>query len=151
VAEDKTLIIYDGDCIFCKNYARLVRLRETVGDVEMIDARSSDPRIAEYWRRGYDLNEGMLFVYKGRVHYGSEAVHVIASLSNPSSWFSRLNIVIFSRKLAADLLYPILKIGRRVTLILRGRQLISRPEVRPNDSMISRHREERQHSNHHRD
>ncbi len=27
---DPALIIYDGDCIFCQNYVRLVRLRETL-------------------------------------------------------------------------------------------------------------------------
>ncbi len=78
---DPALIIYDGDCIFCQNYVRLVRLRETLGKVELVDARSQDPRVRKYQREGYNLNEGMLFVWNGRIYHGSDAVHVLAGLS----------------------------------------------------------------------
>jgi predicted DCC family thiol-disulfide oxidoreductase YuxK len=121
---DPPLIIYDGDCIFCQNYIRLVRLRETVGKVELVDARSDDARVIQYQRDGYDLNEGMLFVYLGKVRHGSDAVHVLASLSSSVSLFNRLNQLIFSSPTASALLYPLLKIGRRVTLFIRGKDLI---------------------------
>ncbi|MBV8425848.1 MAG: DUF393 domain-containing protein [Hyphomicrobiales bacterium] len=127
--EEAALIIYDGDCIFCQNYARFVRLREAVGKVELLDARSKDPRLSTYWRRGYDLNEGMLFVYKGKTYYGSDAVHVLAGLSSPVSWFNRLNRAIFSSRAASTLLYPLLKVGRRLTLVARGRTLIDDPTL----------------------
>ncbi|HUG62924.1 MAG TPA: DCC1-like thiol-disulfide oxidoreductase family protein, partial [Methylomirabilota bacterium] len=78
---DPSLIIYDGECIYCQNYVRFVRLREAIGPVELLDARSGDPRVQEYWRQGYDLNEGMLFVFHGRVHHGADAIHVLAGLS----------------------------------------------------------------------
>jgi predicted DCC family thiol-disulfide oxidoreductase YuxK len=126
---DPALIIYDGDCIFCQNYVRLVRLREAVGKVELLDARSQDPRVARYWREGYDLNQGMLFVYKGKVYHGSDAVHVLAGLSSPVSWFNRLNRVIFSSRAASTLLYPFLKAGRRATLVVRGKGLIDTPSL----------------------
>lgn len=118
------LIVYDGDCIFCQNYVRLVRLRETIGNVELLDARSGDPRIAEYRSQGYDLNEGMLFVWSGRVHHGSDAVHVLSGLSTDTGWFNRLNRAVFSSRAAATLLYPLLKLGRRATLFARGKSLI---------------------------
>jgi predicted DCC family thiol-disulfide oxidoreductase YuxK len=129
MVDEAALIIYDGDCIFCQNYARLVRLRDTVGKVEMLDARSSDPRVERYWRKGYDLNEGMLFVYQGKVYHGSDAVFVLAGLSSSTSWFNRLNRAIFSRRAAATTLYPLLKLGRRVTLLARGKGLISEPSL----------------------
>ena len=126
---EPALIIYDGDCIFCQNYARLVRLRDAVGKVELVDARSDDPRVKRYWRDGYDLNEGMLFVYRGRVYHGSDAVHVLAGLSSRSSWFNRLNGRIFSSRAASTVLYPLLKLGRRLTLIARGKGLIAPPSA----------------------
>ncbi len=129
MSDEAALIIYDGDCIFCQNYVRYVRLRETVGKVEMLDARSNDPRLSTYWQQGYDLNEGMLFVYKGRAYYGSDAVHVLAGLSSPISWFNRLNRAIFSSRTASTVLYPLLKLGRRVTLFARGKTLISEPTL----------------------
>lgn len=121
------LIIYDGDCVFCQNFARLLRLRETVGPVDLLDARSGDPRAARYWAEGHDLDEGMLFVYNGRVHYGADAVHVLAGLSSPVSWFNRMNRVVFSSGTASAVLYPVLKLGRRVTLLLRGKGRLVKP------------------------
>jgi hypothetical protein len=121
------LIIYDGDCIFCQNYVRLVRLRETVGKVELLNARADDPRIAGYQRQGYDLNEGMLFVWDGKVYYGSDAVHVLAGLSGDRGWFNHFNRTVFSSSVASKALYPLLKLGRRVTLFVRGKRLIDGP------------------------
>jgi predicted DCC family thiol-disulfide oxidoreductase YuxK len=123
---EPSLIIYDGECIFCQNYVRFVRLRETIGPVELLDARSDDPRIAPYWRR-YDLNEGMLFVHRGGVYYGAEAVHVLAGLSSERGAFNRLNARLFSHGRVASVLYPLLKMGRRLTLVARGRKLMQPP------------------------
>ncbi|AFL50270.1 putative DCC family thiol-disulfide oxidoreductase YuxK [Sinorhizobium fredii] len=121
---ENPMIVYDGDCIFCQNYVRFMRLRETVGPVELIDARSGDPRVAGFQRQGFDLNEGMLFVFENRVYHGDEAVNLLAILSSPSSLFGRLNRAILSNRTAARVVYPLLKFGRRLTLRLRGRSLI---------------------------
>jgi predicted DCC family thiol-disulfide oxidoreductase YuxK len=126
IMPDPALIIYDGDCVFCQNYVRFVRLRETVGEVELVNARSEDPRVGKYQRDGYDLNEGMLFVWNGRVYHGSDAVHVLAGLSTKTSWFNKLNSAVFSSRIASTLLYPLLKIGRRITLFARGKTLIGK-------------------------
>lgn len=125
---ESALIVYDGDCIYCQNYVKLVRLRETVGKVELLDARSGDPRIADFQRRGYDLNEGMLFVYKGVVHHGADAVHTMALLSSSSGLVSRLNRSLLSNRTLTRLVYPFMKAGRRATLALRGRGLIPDPD-----------------------
>lgn len=127
VGGEASLIIYDGDCVFCQNYVRFMRLRETIGPVELLDARSGDPRVERYWRDGYNLNEGMLFVHKGGVHHGAEAVRILAALSSPDALWSRLNGLVFSNGTAAALLYPLLKLGRRATLLARGKRLIDRP------------------------
>jgi predicted DCC family thiol-disulfide oxidoreductase YuxK len=123
----EALIIYDGACPFCSRYARLVRLRETVGPVALIDARSDDPRVRRYWREGYDLDTGMLFAYGGKVYYGSEAVHVLARLSGPVSVFNRINRFVFSSRTASTLLYPLLRAGRRAALWIRGRGPLTEP------------------------
>ena len=125
----ENLIIYDGECIYCQNYVRFLRLREAIGEVELLDARSDDPRIQQYWKQGYDLNEGMLFVRRGQVYHGAEAIHVLAGLSSESGALNRLNARIFSHKLTATLLYPLMKLGRIATLAARGRKLLRRPHA----------------------
>lgn len=122
--DDGALIVYDGDCIFCQNYVKLVRLRDMVGKVELLDARSDDPRVRDFQRQGYDLNEGMLFVHRGRVHHGSDAVHMMALLSSSSDSLNRLNRRLLSNPKVAKAIYPALKLGRRATLFLRRRSLI---------------------------
>ena len=126
---DPALIIYDGECVFCNNYVRFVRLRETIGKVDLLDARSDDPRVRRYWREGFDLNEGMLFVYEGKTYHGSEAVYILGGLSSGNSVLNRLNRAIFSSRVASQVLYPFLKIGRRLTLVARGRSMLSRPDA----------------------
>jgi len=119
--EQPSLIVYDGDCVFCQNYVRFFRLRETIGPVELLDARSDDPRVINLWSQGNNLDEGMVFLHRGRTYFGSEAVHVLASLSSSSGLFNRLNAAVFHSQKAADFLYPALKLGRRLTLRMRGR------------------------------
>lgn len=127
---EPSLIIYDGDCVFCQNYVRFMRLRETVGPVELIDARSGDVRVERYWREGFDLDEGMLFVHQDRVYHGAEAVNVLAGLSSGKGWFNKLNRAALSSKGAARLAYPFLKFGRRLTLLARGKQALSSPHAK---------------------
>ena len=118
------LIIFDGDCIFCRNYVRLLRLRDVVGTVELIDARSNDQRVLNYQRQGYDLNEGMLFAWKGSTFHGREALYVLGSLSSSFGWLNKLNAALFSNKYAATTLYPLLRLGRRIALLVSGKSLI---------------------------
>ncbi|HEX4271745.1 MAG TPA: DCC1-like thiol-disulfide oxidoreductase family protein [Rhizomicrobium sp.] len=121
------LVIYDGDCVFCQNYVKFVKLKEAVGPVELLDARSGDPRLSHYWVQGYDLNEGMLFVYRGRVYHGHDAVNMLALLSSNSSVFNRLNQMLLSNRKVAAAVYPLLKLGRRLVLALRNKTLIAAP------------------------
>jgi predicted DCC family thiol-disulfide oxidoreductase YuxK len=122
-----SLIIYDGDCIFCANYVRLLRLKQSIGPVDLLDARSDDPRVHQYWRDGYDLNKGMLFVHAGRIYHGDEAINVLASLSGDSTIFNRINGLVLSNAQTARLVYPFLKLGRRIVLVLRGKKLLRHP------------------------
>ena len=107
-------LIYDGARIFCDAYVRLLALREAVGPVELIDARSGDPRLRAYESAGYDLNEGMLFEYNGTVYFGADAVNILATLSTPVSTFNRINGALLSKQLVARFFYPMFKFCRTI-------------------------------------
>ena len=121
---DVILIIYDGACPFCRAYIRLQRFREDIGPVELLSARDTDDRIAHYQHQGFDLNQGMLVVMGEVVHAGADAMVVLASCSTSSGWFNRCNRWIFSSRHLSRLMYPILRAGRRLALLLLGVPLI---------------------------
>jgi len=114
-------IIYDGECPFCSSYVRMARLRDAAGEVELVDARGTDPRVAEARAAGLDLDDGMVVLWQGRRHYGADAVHLIALLSDEGGLGNRLQRRIFRSPRAATVLYPWLVRGRRLWLRLSGR------------------------------
>ncbi len=124
------LIIFDGDCPFCRAYTRLLRLQQASTSVEMLSARSDDPRINAYWQQGHDLNAGMLVILNDQVYAGADAMHVLASCSSGSDFFNRLHRTIFSSRRLAAILYPMLKLGRKITLFVLRVTPLSRSKLR---------------------
>jgi len=117
-------IVYDGECPFCSRYIGLLRLRDAVGPVRLIDARSHDPAVARLQQAGFDLNEGMVVEYAGRIHHGADGLNLLALLSTGSGTFNRLNAAAFRSTTASKLLYPALRLGRNLTLRALGRRKI---------------------------
>jgi predicted DCC family thiol-disulfide oxidoreductase YuxK len=68
-------LVYDGECPFCSTYVRLLRFRQSVGTVHLIDARDGGPLVDELAAAGFDLDEGMALKMGGRVYHGSDCVH----------------------------------------------------------------------------
>ena len=118
-------VVYDGECPFCSNFVGLMALREAVGKVNLIDARSGDPEVCKLQRAGFDLNEGMAVVFGDQVYYGSDAVVLISGLSSTGSPMKRLTSLILREPKRAAILYPIMKFGRRITLRALGRKPIA--------------------------
>lgn len=117
-------IIYDGHCPFCSRYVRLVRLREALGNVQLIDARSGHALARMLVERGYDLNEGMALIDGDDIYYGDDCINRLALMSTGSGVFNRINAAIFRSKTCSRLLYPIMKAGRRLVLFILGRKKI---------------------------
>jgi predicted DCC family thiol-disulfide oxidoreductase YuxK len=122
--EPKATIVYDGQCPFCSRYVKLVRLRESLGQVRLVNAREGGPIVEELQRAGVDLDEGMALKLDGRLYHGQDCIHMLALLSTPSSAFNRLNAALFRSPRAARLLYPVLRTGRNTALRLLGRSKI---------------------------
>ena len=120
------LIIYDGECTFCNAYTQRLKLQQSVGEVELLSARSNDARIQHFVERGYDLDEGMLVVTQNDIYAGAAAMHWLSPHTSGVGFFEAMQSVIFSRRWLANFLYPFLKLGRRVWLALRGRALIGK-------------------------
>jgi hypothetical protein len=51
-------------------------------------------------------------------------MHMLSLMSGDAGWVNRMFAVVFSNKVAARSLYPILRFGRNTTLKLMGRRRI---------------------------
>ncbi len=124
MSADGITIVYDGECPFCSRYIGVLRLRDVAGPVRLIDARSGDAAAARFQQMGFDLNDGMVVEYAGRVHHGADGLHLLAMLSTASGTFNKLNATVFRSTAASKLLYPALRAGRNLTLRALGRSKI---------------------------
>ena len=120
-----TWVVYDGQCPFCSRYVSLLRLRDTLGRVELVNAREGGPVVDEILAAGLDLDEGMVLKIDGRFYHGDECIHRLALLSSSSSLFNRVNRAIFRSPTLSRLLYPLLRSGRNCMLHLLGRSKFS--------------------------
>ena len=118
------VIVYDGECPFCRNYVRLMELRKAVENVDLVDARTPHPAVWKLVELGYDLNEGMAAIYGGKIYYGSDAVVLLSSMTNGRGWAGRFLAVLLRRPARARFLYPYMKVGRRFALKILGKPLI---------------------------
>ena len=117
-------VVYDGECPFCTAYARLLRLRESY-DVELVDARSGHPVVAEIESQGLDLDEGMVVKMHGRLHHGADAMTRLAVMGAKAGPLRAAGNWVFSDAGRARLFYPPLRAGRNLALRLLGRRKIN--------------------------
>ena len=92
--------------------------------VELLSARSADERINEFLSLGYRLDDGMLVQIDGLIYVGAEAMNLLAFISNQHGMLNQMQRIVFSRKWLAHLLYPLLRFGRRLVLVIRRVPLI---------------------------
>jgi|SRR5690606_17817674 len=122
VDSDGLVLVYDGECPVCSTYVRYMRIRESVGDLTLINARDGGDWVQKIRAAGYDLDEGMVLVYGGRIYHGADCINMLALLSSSSGLFNRFNATIFRHKGLSRVLYPVLRFGRNTLLRLLGRK-----------------------------
>ena len=120
-------IIYDGECPLCNHYITRLRLVETFGAVELVDARAESDITRKYWAQGYNLDQGMIVVLGDTVYYGADAANLLARLSTNSALFSKVQHWALSHAAVAKFVYPLLKVCRRIALRMKGRKGLARP------------------------
>ncbi len=123
-ARTEPWLLYDGECPFCSAYVRYVRLKQSIGEVRMIDAREGGPELAECRAAGLDADEGMVLKLNGTLYHGDECIHRLSLLSTPVGLFNKANAWIFRSRRRSKALYPILRTGRNAVLRMLGRRRI---------------------------
>jgi len=130
--------VYDGDCPICNLAARALRIKKTVGNLHLVNAREEKHHrlIGEINDRQLDLDEGMVLVFGGRFYHGEDALHMMALLGSGRGWFNRLNAVLFRSEPIARFCYPAMRAARNGLLRLGGRQKIRNLSLDPEEPIF---------------
>jgi predicted DCC family thiol-disulfide oxidoreductase YuxK len=115
-------LLYDGQCPFCSRYIKLLRLRQSIGEIDFIDARNGDNYLVEVQHAGLDINEGMVLKYGGKLYHGDSCIHMLALLTSPIGIANKINAWLFKSPTRARILYPWLRYGRNTVLMLLDRK-----------------------------
>jgi len=115
------VIIYDGDCPFCKNIMLMSELKRSFRSVDLVNARDIPNIVALCKKEGLDLNQGMIVLDQEKnLLFGGEALRYIGLNAPSVSFFSRFVSIFFSPKIISVNLYPFFRACRNITLKLLG-------------------------------
>ena len=117
---EKILLVYDKECPACDNYCQVVKIRESVGELIIINARDDHEVIDEITELGLDIDQGMVLKMGGQIYYGPDAIQALALISSRSGVFNRVNYWVFKSKSLSRLFYPVLKFFRNTLLKILG-------------------------------
>jgi predicted DCC family thiol-disulfide oxidoreductase YuxK len=117
-------VIYDGECPFCTAFVKMARLRETFGQVRLIDARQSALPLIQRLRETYLLDDGFVIIHGGREYYGPAALEFLSLATADSGWARFLFRLPLFRGRFGQIVYPMLVRGRKLALRLLGRRLL---------------------------
>lgn len=119
------LLVYDKECPACNAYCQIVRIRESVGDLKIIDARAQSDVRDLITERGLDIDQGMVLKMGDQLYYGADAIHALALISSRSGIFNRFNYWMFKSKSLSSRLYPMLRFFRNLLLKILGKTKIN--------------------------
>ncbi len=120
--KEKVWFVYDGQCPICHSAADYYRIKETVGELHLIDARKDfdHPVLKEVNEKKLNLDKGMVVKYQNRLYHGADALYIMAHLGANKGLYNRVNVIFFRSKFISKLFYPWLKSVRDLVILLKG-------------------------------
>ncbi|KKO48935.1 hypothetical protein VT06_09365 [Arsukibacterium sp. MJ3] len=119
------MLIFDGDCPLCRNYSQAVRIRQSLGQLHLVNARNDAAMRSELQRRQLDIDQGMVLKLGDNWHHGAEAVQMLAMISSRSGLFNQFHYWLFKSPGRTKLMYPFLRACRNALLTLLAKTKIN--------------------------
>jgi len=133
VKREEILLVYDRECPACNAYCQVVNIRDSVGDLRIVDARENSEVMDEITSQGLDIDQGMVLKMGGQLYYGADAIHALALIGSRSGIFNRINYWMFKSKTVSSILYPMLRFFRNLLLKILGKTRINNMNSEGND------------------
>jgi predicted DCC family thiol-disulfide oxidoreductase YuxK len=113
---EQILLVYDRECPACNAYCKVVKIRESVGDLRIVDARKNSEVMNEITAQGLDIDQGMVLKMGEQLYYGADAIHTLALIGSRSGILNRLNYWMFKSKIISRIFYPLLRASKNLLL-----------------------------------
>jgi len=133
VKREEILLVYDRECPACNVYCQVVKIRESVGVLRIVDARENSEVLHEITAEGLDIDQGVVLKMGDQLYYGSDAIHTLALIGSRSGILNRINYWVFRSKTISSILYPFLRSLRNLLLKILGKSKINNLEIKGND------------------
>ena len=127
------LLVYDKECPACNYYCNLARIRESVGNLVLVDARDGGPVMDEITAAGLDIDQGMVLKVDDNLYYGADAIHSLSLMGTRSGVLNRLSYHLFRSKKVSVVVYPVLRSCRNLLLKMLRKSKINNLEYENND------------------
>lgn len=131
---EEILLVYDRECPACNFYCLVVKIRASVGDLRIVDARENSEVLHEITAQGLDIDQGMVLKMGDQLYYGSDAIHALALIGSRSGIFNRINYWVFKSKTISSILYPVLRSLRNLLLKILGKSKINNLGIKGNEN-----------------
>ncbi len=126
-------LVYDKECPACDFYCKLVRIRESIGKLILVDARNPSSFMDEITAAGLDIDQGMVLILGDRMYYGADAIHTLAIMGTRSGAVNRLAYLFFKSRAASSVVYPVLRSCRNLLLKILRKTKINNLALENND------------------
>jgi len=114
-------LFYDGECPFCTRYSELLAARDRLGQFDIVSLREDLQSAQEFRDLGLDLEQGFVFRFNGEIYHGADAMQVLANATQQADPILKINHALFGRPARSKCLYPLLRFGRSIALlVLKG-------------------------------
>lgn len=133
MAERRILLVYDKQCPACDYFCNIVRIRDSVGELVLVDAREPSDVMNEITASGLDIDQGMVLKVDERIYYGPDAIHMLTLLGSKSGVLNRLNYLLFGSRTMSRICYPVFRSLRNLLLKVLGKTKINNLGVSGND------------------
>ena len=130
---EQILLVYDRECPACNAYCKVVKIRESVGDLRIVDARKNSEVMNEITAQGLDIDQGMVLKMGEQLYYGADAIHTLALIGSRSVILNRLNYWMFKSKIISRVFYPLLRASRNLLLKILKKTKINNLKDKSND------------------
>ena len=127
------LLVYDKECPACNYYCNLARIRASLGNLVLVNARDDSPVMREITAAGLDIDQGMVLKVGDKLYYGSDAINALSLMSTRSGVFNRLSYFFFRSEKVSAVLYPVLRACRNLLLKMLRKSKINNLGTANND------------------